>query len=469
MFRCRRSSFASIALILLSLVGSARIVQAQGLAAADSLRLQVDSPGRTATVEVPFLIGGWALDVASMAGPNIDAIHVWAIPVSGPPVFVGAAALGGLRPDVAGAFGAQFQAAGFNLTVMQALRPGAYTLNVYARRASTGTFDVVEQVPVTVRGITLSDLDSCLAGQSPQFNGASWACVTGLGSMGPQGPVGPTGAIGPQGLTGPVGATGFQGSTGVQGSQGPTGPTGSQGPQGPSGAVGSTGATGPQGSTGPPVTFQGMWSNTTTYATGDAVFFNGSSYISLTGGNLANTPTFGAPWALLAQQGATGPTGPQGSSGSQGPQGATGPQGTAGPTGATGASGAGTTFATGFINPANTTPFWVTPNGDSAQTTNAPEVGAVMATACTMTGLHMRLYGVAGTAGIDTVTVTVYKNRAATAMTVNATNPAANTFQALASDTINTVPFAVGDTISLGITQTSGAPALRIAIGMRCQ
>ena len=123
----------------------------------------------------------------------------------------------------------------------------------------------------------------------------------------------------------------------------------------------------------------------------------------------------------------------------------------------------------GFINPANTTPFWVTPNGDSAQTTNAPEVGAVMATACTMTGLHMRLYGVAGTAGIDTVTVTVYKNRAATAMTVNATNPAANTFQALASDTINTVPFAVGDTISLGITQTSGAPALRIAIGMRCQ
>ena len=119
--------------------------------------------------------------------------------------------------------------------------------------------------------------------------------------------------------------------------------------------------------------------------------------------------------------------GPAGHEWTNGATGATGPAGPAGPTGASGADGA--VFTTGFINPANTTPFWVTPTGDSGQTTNAPEVGSLMPIACTMSGLHMRLYGVAGTAGIDTISVTVYKNRAATAMTVSAVNPAANTFR----------------------------------------
>ncbi|MGQ0736155.1 MAG: hypothetical protein ACT4QD_21195, partial [Acidobacteriota bacterium] len=78
---------------------------------------------------------------------------------------------------------------------------------------------------------------------------------------------------------------------------------------------GTLGATGATGATGPPITFQGTWSNATTYAVGDAVFFGGSSYVSLTGGNLNSTPSSGAPWALLAQQGDTGPAGPAGADG----------------------------------------------------------------------------------------------------------------------------------------------------------
>jgi hypothetical protein len=126
----------------------------------------------------------------------------------------------------------------------------------------------------------------------------------------------------------------------------PAGPTGATGPAGPTGPAGAAGATGPQGATGPsgatgaPVSFQGSWSNLVTYAAGDAVFFNGSSYISLSASNLANTPSSGAPWALLAEQGSTGVTGATGATGPQGPTGPTGAIGAAGAQGAVGPSGA---------------------------------------------------------------------------------------------------------------------------------
>ena len=55
------------------------------------------------------------------------------------------------------------------------------------------------------------------------------------------------------------------------------------------------------------------------------MFYNGSSYVSLTNGNIGNQPnTSPTQWALLAQQGATGATGPAGPAGPQGPQGPAG-------------------------------------------------------------------------------------------------------------------------------------------------
>src|SRR5262249_12080156 len=118
------------------------------------------------------------------------------------------------------------------------------------------------------------------------------------------------------------------------------GPTGAQGPLGPTGAQ------------GPPVSFQGAWSNLTTYSAGDTVFYNGSSYVGLSSGNIGHTPTGGAPWSLLAQQGTTGATGPTGQSGSQGATGPTGPQGVQGAPGSTGSTGAqGPTGPTGPQGP----------------------------------------------------------------------------------------------------------------------
>lgn len=160
-----------------------------------------------------------------------------------------------------------------------------------------------------------------------------------------QGPQGIQGIQGIQGLPGAAGATGLQGPVGPQGIQGLTGPTGL------TGATGAVGATGPQG---PPVSFRSTWSNATQYAIGDAVFYNGSSYISLQNANTGNQPdTTPAQWSLLAEQGATGVPGPIGPQGFIGPQGIQGAQGPIGPTGSAGATGAqGATGLTGATGPA---------------------------------------------------------------------------------------------------------------------
>ena len=79
------------------------------------------------------------------------------------------------------------------------------------------------------------------------------------------------------------------------------------------------------------------------YVTGDAVQFNGSSYISLIDDNGGNTPPAPSrpsqpnmavvPWALLAREGAAGTAGAAGLPGAQGLQGVAGDVGPRGPGG----------------------------------------------------------------------------------------------------------------------------------------
>jgi hypothetical protein len=110
-------------------------------------------------------------------------------------------------------------------------------------------------------------------------------------------------------------------------------------PAGPQGTPGVAGPTGPTGARG--LTFKGVWSSATTYATDDAVFFNGSAWLAKRA-STSVTPVEGADWTLLAQKGdtgATGPQGPTGATGSQGPQGLTGSAGPQGPSGSTGVQG----------------------------------------------------------------------------------------------------------------------------------
>ncbi len=242
-------------------------------------------------------------------------------------------------------------------------------------------------------------------GNTPDQSPADWALFATDGLAGAQGSAGATGATGPTGPAGPQGVAGPTGATGAQGPQGPAvanyrgnyasatnyttadavsygGSTyvsligfnvgntpdqspadwavlaaqGMAGPAGAPGAAGATGATGPAGPTGavgpagPPATFLGEWLVGTSYATGAAVSYGGSSYVALTP-NLGREPDVSPSyWGVLAQAGAAGAAGPQGATGLQGP---TGYSGLTGPAGATGP--AGPTGATGPVGPAGTT------------------------------------------------------------------------------------------------------------------
>jgi len=113
-------------------------------------QLVVDAPVPNSTVGTKFLIGGWAVDRASASGPGVNAVHVWAYPTNGgAPVFVGAAATGGIRPDVAGVLGKPFETSGYS--VNGTLAVGDYNLVIFAQSTVTGTFNNSLIVPVRVR------------------------------------------------------------------------------------------------------------------------------------------------------------------------------------------------------------------------------------------------------------------------------------------------------------------------------
>src|SRR5947207_1847349 len=124
---------------------SACAIASPTLAQTSTPRMSLDGPANNSTVTQPFITGGWAVDLASTNGAGVDAIHVWAFPVSntgviGAGVFVDAAILHGNRPDVGAVFGAQFNDAGFNFA-MAGLAPGRYYIGVYVRSTVTGTFN----------------------------------------------------------------------------------------------------------------------------------------------------------------------------------------------------------------------------------------------------------------------------------------------------------------------------------------
>jgi len=111
-------------------------------------QIVIDVPA-AGIVKAPFLVAGWAVDPAATGGTGIDAVHVWAYPASGAaPIFLGQAADGGVRPDVAAWLGPAFENSGYGLIV--SLPAGDYTLVVFARSVATGQFRS-QTVQITVQ------------------------------------------------------------------------------------------------------------------------------------------------------------------------------------------------------------------------------------------------------------------------------------------------------------------------------
>jgi hypothetical protein len=111
----------------------------------------IDTPRMQQDVAQPFELAGWAADLGAAQGTGIATLHAWAYPLAGgPPVFVGATAYGGARPDVAAVHGEAFEASGFSLSV-QGLTPGNYDIAVFAWSTELAGFVPARTVRVTVR------------------------------------------------------------------------------------------------------------------------------------------------------------------------------------------------------------------------------------------------------------------------------------------------------------------------------
>lgn len=113
-------------------------------------QVAIDAPRAGAHVGQPFMLGGWAVDLDAAAGTGVTTLHAWAYPASGgAPVFLGATAYGGARPDVAAVHGDQFMDSGFGLNV-QGLPAGDYDLALYAWSTEVMNFVVPKIVRVTI-------------------------------------------------------------------------------------------------------------------------------------------------------------------------------------------------------------------------------------------------------------------------------------------------------------------------------
>jgi uncharacterized repeat protein (TIGR02543 family) len=113
-------------------------------------QIVIDTPRWQQDVAQPFALGGWAADLDAASGTGIDAVHVWAYPLTGgAPVFLGSAARGS-RPDIAAIHGDQFLDSGFGLSA-QGLTPGNYDLAVFAWSSVSGGFTPATVVRITAR------------------------------------------------------------------------------------------------------------------------------------------------------------------------------------------------------------------------------------------------------------------------------------------------------------------------------
>ena len=144
--------------------------------------MSLDTPSSGATVSSGgFTVAGWALDRYAPSGTGVDAVHVWAFQTGGPPTFVGAATLGGNRPDVGAVFGAQFNASGYTLS--GTLLAGTYQLVAYMHDTVTGTFNLSATANIKVAAATpapFMSLDAPGAGLvALGTNIGGWAIDTG--------------------------------------------------------------------------------------------------------------------------------------------------------------------------------------------------------------------------------------------------------------------------------------------------
>ena len=115
--------------------------------------IDVPAPAKSGSADGgrSFLVAGWAADLDSTIDGGVDTVHVWAYPArGGDPIFIGAAAYGGSRPDVAAIYGDRFGKSGYGIEV-KGLSPGDYDIAVFAYSTVSNGFVPAKIVRIGVR------------------------------------------------------------------------------------------------------------------------------------------------------------------------------------------------------------------------------------------------------------------------------------------------------------------------------
>jgi hypothetical protein len=166
--------------------------------------ISIDSPAEGSRQNQPFTLSGWAIERSATSTTGVDKVHVYAFRNDGSgaaPQFIGEATYGQSRTDVAGAFGAQFGASGFNISV-SGLAPGPYQLVAYARNAANGAFDAAASRGITINesGLIWIDAPAASSTVTSAFEVGGWAidpaATSGTGVDGVQFYIFPNGGTG---------------------------------------------------------------------------------------------------------------------------------------------------------------------------------------------------------------------------------------------------------------------------------
>jgi hypothetical protein len=138
-----------------------------------------ETPLMGATVPPIFLAAGYAFDPESTSGSGVDAVALYAYRNFGSgeaPTFLGAAAYGISRDDVARAYGTRFANTGFELTA-SGLAAGRYRLFAFAHNVATNAYSAYVFADVTVADFSAMAIDApaATATVTSSFEVGGWA------------------------------------------------------------------------------------------------------------------------------------------------------------------------------------------------------------------------------------------------------------------------------------------------------
>lgn len=134
------------------------------------------------------------------------------------------------------------------------------------------------------------------------------------------------------------------------------------------------------------------------------------------------------------------------------------------------AGGSSISMISAFTLPAGTGSFIGSPISTSSPLAvgSYNNVAMVATSALTATGISIggNLYQGSGT---DVITVTLFKNGVATAMTASITVNSAGPITSTATDIAHPITLTGGDTYAIGISHTNGTPFVRVSITLKAQ